>query len=84
MSRRSVGQRSGDPRKGALGQDVLDDIVRRVVEIAEPERIILFGSAAREEMGPHSDVDLLIVKANVHRRRLAGDITRISTASERL
>lgn len=45
-----------------------------MVEIAAPDRIILFGSAARDEMGPHSDVDLLIVKNNVHRRRLAGDI----------
>ena len=45
-----------------LNQKTLDDIIRRVVEIAEPERIILFGSAARGEMGRHSDVDLLIVK----------------------
>lgn len=45
-----------------LDQETLDDIIRRVVEIAEPERIILFGSAARGEMNRHSDVDLLIVK----------------------
>ena len=50
---------------------VLDEIVRRIVQVAQPEKIILFGSAARGEMGPHSDVDLLVVKANVHRRRLA-------------
>lgn len=45
-----------------LEQSTLDEIIRRVVEVADPERIILFGSAARGEMGPHSDVDLLIVK----------------------
>ena len=45
-----------------LDQETLDDIIRRVVETAEPERIILFGSAARGEMNRHSDVDLLIVK----------------------
>ena len=45
-----------------LDRATLDDIIRRVVEIAEPERIILFGSAARGEMNRHSDVDLLIVK----------------------
>ena len=45
-----------------LDQAALDDIIRRVVEIAEPERIILFGSAARGEMNRYSDVDLLIVK----------------------
>ena len=45
-----------------LDQETLDDIIRRVVETAKPERIILFGSAARGEMNRHSDVDLLIVK----------------------
>jgi len=52
-------------------QEVLDEIVRRIVEVAQPERIILFGSASREEMGPNSDLDLLVVKSGVHRRRLA-------------
>ncbi len=52
--------------------DLLAEVVRRVVEAASPDRIILFGSAARGEAGPHSDVDLLVVKAGVtHRRRLA-------------
>jgi uncharacterized protein len=50
---------------------VLNEIVRRIVSVAQPEKIILFGSAARGEMEPHSDIDLLIVKANAHRRRLA-------------
>lgn len=42
---------------------VLDEIVRQIVAIAQPQQIILFGSAARGEMGPHSDIDLLVVKA---------------------
>jgi predicted nucleotidyltransferase len=42
-------------------ESVLKDVVRRVVEAVHPLRIILFGSAARGEMGPHSDLDLLIV-----------------------
>ncbi len=46
----------------SLDADVLDEIVRRIVDVAQPEKIILFGSAARGEMGPHSDVDLLVVK----------------------
>lgn len=45
-----------------LDAEVLDEIVRRIVDVAQPEKIVLFGSAARGEMGPHSDVDLLIVK----------------------
>ncbi|MBA2670202.1 MAG: nucleotidyltransferase domain-containing protein [Gemmatimonadetes bacterium] len=55
-----------------LAPAMLDEIVRRVVEIAQPERIILFGSAARGEMGPHSDVDLLVVKAGEYRKRELG------------
>ena len=40
---------------------ILADIVRRVVQAANPERIVLFGSAARCEMGPDSDYDLLVI-----------------------
>lgn len=43
----------------------LREIVRRIVETAQPEKIILFGSAARGTMGPDSDIDLLIVKDGV-------------------
>ncbi len=41
---------------------VLDEIVRRIVEVAQPERIVLFGSAARGQVGPNSDLDLLVIK----------------------
>jgi predicted nucleotidyltransferase len=47
---------------------LLDEIVRRVVEVAHPDRIILFGSAARGEMGPDSDIDLLVVKSGAFNR----------------
>ncbi len=40
---------------------VLAEIVRRLVEAYQPERIYLFGSRARGEAGPDSDYDLLIV-----------------------
>lgn len=52
------------------------DIIERIVEVADPERIILFGSAARGEAGPHSDLDLLVVKEGVHRRKCAQKIYR--------
>ena len=42
--------------------DRLPEVIRRIVEVAEPERIILFGSAARDACGPNSDLDLLIIK----------------------
>lgn len=58
-----------------VDQALLDEIVRRVVEVAHPDRIILFGSAARGKMGPDSDLDLLVIKSGVtHRRRLAQEI----------
>ncbi len=53
----------------------LDEIIRRIVRGAAPERIILFGSFARGEAGPNSDLDLLIVKAGeVHRGHLTEEI----------
>ena len=56
---------------------VIDDLVRRIVEIVNPLRIILFGSAARGEMGPHSDLDVLVVMPDgVHRGKTAQDIYR--------
>lgn len=58
-----------------LNPSTLDAIIRRIVLVAQLERIILFGSAARGQMGPHSDVDLLVVKAgDFDRSRLLGNI----------
>ena len=45
-----------------LTEETLQEIIRRVVEVAHPERIILFGSAARGDMDSNSDVDLLVIK----------------------
>ena len=45
----------------AVDQSVIDELVRRIVEAVHPLRIILFGSAARGEMGPHSDIDVMVV-----------------------
>ena len=41
---------------------ILADIIKRVVEAAAPEKIVLFGSAARGTMGLTSDLDLLVIK----------------------
>lgn len=58
-----------------LTEETLQEIIRRVVEVAHPERIILFGSAARGEMDSNSDVDLLVVKSGkFDYRHLVGDI----------
>ena len=52
-----------DELREPVKQELLDEIIRRVVEVADPDKIILFGSAARGRMGPNSDLDLLVVKA---------------------
>ena len=41
--------------------DLVDAIVRRIVDGFNPERVILFGSVARGDADEHSDVDLLVV-----------------------
>jgi predicted nucleotidyltransferase len=40
---------------------VLAEIVRRLVDLYRPERIYLFGSAARGDAGPDSDYDFMVV-----------------------
>jgi len=44
-------------------KEILDEIVSRIVNVAHPDKIILFGSAARGEIGSNSDIDLLVVKS---------------------
>jgi len=39
----------------------LEEIVRRIVEGWHPDRIILFGSRARQDARPESDYDLLVI-----------------------
>ncbi|MBI2924942.1 MAG: nucleotidyltransferase domain-containing protein [Verrucomicrobia bacterium] len=62
-------------KTGALAE-VLAEVVRRIVSIAQPDQIILFGSAARGETHADSDLDLVVIKAGAHRRELAGKIYR--------
>ena len=42
-------------------QEAIEEITRRLVEYFQPERIYLFGSAARGDEGPDSDFDFLVV-----------------------
>jgi len=57
-----------------VDQSVLEDMVHRLVEAIDPDRIILFGSRARGDMQSDSDVDLLVIKPSLdppHRRVIA-------------
>jgi predicted nucleotidyltransferase len=60
-----------------LNEDILTETVRRIVNSVQPKKIVLFGSAVRGEMGPDSDIDLLIViPSGGHRRKTAQTIYR--------
>ncbi len=65
-------------RQGEQGRKIdqrLSEVIERIVEVAQPEKIILFGSAARGKMGRNSDLDLLVVKSgDYHKGRLTGEI----------
>jgi uncharacterized protein len=52
--------------------DLIDEAARRIAEAAPGARVILFGSHARGEAGPDSDVDLLVVEPRVedHHREI--------------
>ena len=56
-------------------------VVQRLAEVLHPERIYVFGSQARGEATPDSDIDLLIVvaQANEPAHRLAQAAYRIAT-----
>jgi predicted nucleotidyltransferase len=61
--------------KKTLSDEKFQEIIRRIVKVAQPDRIILFGSAARGEMGHSSDVDLLVIKrGQFHHSRLTAEI----------
>ncbi len=50
------------PQTTAENDRLISDILRRVVETVQPERVILFGSRARGDARPDSDFDLLVIK----------------------
>lgn len=55
-----------------ISQEVIDEVVKRLVEGLDPERIILFGSYAYGQPDAGSDLDLVIVvdesRESPHRR----------------
>ncbi len=57
-----------------LDKDQMETIISRIVKIAQPEKIIVFGSTARDDRHPSSDLDLLVIKSGAHRRKLAQKI----------
>ncbi len=46
---------------GVRHDDIIADMVRRIVDRTSPEKVILYGSCARGEAGRYSDIDMLVV-----------------------
>jgi predicted nucleotidyltransferase len=56
---------------------LLDELVRRIVESVHPLQITLFGSAARGEMGPNRELDVLVAMPKGCDRLGAHSILRV-------
>jgi predicted nucleotidyltransferase len=48
---------------------LMHEVVKRILAVSKPERIILFGSAATGRATKGSDIDLLVLKRDVARPR---------------
>lgn len=51
----------------------IQNIAGQIITKYKPQKVILFGSAARGQFGPDSDLDFLVIKnnvpqSNIHRR----------------
>lgn len=58
-------------------EETLRTIVKIIVEAADPDKIILFGSRSRKGWSHDSDYDILVIKEGVeHRRKLTQEIYR--------
>ena len=58
-------------------ENIIKQAIKRILEVVQPKRIILFGSAARGKIHANSDIDLLVViPSGMHRRNTAQKIYR--------
>ena len=65
------------PRSVMVEESTLNEVVRRLVDGFNPDRVILFGSQARGAADAHSDVDVLVVcPVQSNRRKLMVDMDR--------
>ena len=65
-----------------IDESLKQEIVRRILSVSSPDRIILFGSAATGNMTRDSDIDLLVVDRAptggiADRLRLRGSLRRL-------
>jgi predicted nucleotidyltransferase len=65
-----------------IDEQTLQQIVKRIVAVAQPKRVILFGSYGRGDAAEDSDLDLIVIERHVDNRgeemvRLRGAVGRI-------
>lgn len=65
---------------GMTLREALPSVVAEVVEACDPVEIILFGSVARGDEGPDSDIDLLVVFDRLDRADRRGRMREIRGA----
>ena len=65
-----------------ISEDTIAQAVARLVEAANPEQIVLFGSYARGDARADSDLDFLVVESEVTDR--AREMVRLSRALRHL
>ncbi len=59
------------------------EIVEQIVRVSDPERVVLFGSVARGDDGPDSDIDIMVVLRSIdysERRELGARIRHVTPA----
>lgn len=58
--------------------ELIQEITQRIVEHFDPQRIVLFGSWARGEAQPHSDIDLFIeMESDLPRPKRAVEVSEL-------
>ena len=61
--RQPAGRPSSCAGMEPVTEELLDRMVRLIVNAVDPEKVILFGSQSRGDATPQSDVDLVVIEA---------------------
>ncbi|WP_456426484.1 nucleotidyltransferase domain-containing protein [Rhodocaloribacter sp.] len=65
------------PNRPSSRTTALEDLLRQIVDLVHPLRVYVFGSVARGQAGPESDIDFLVVMPEgTPRRRTAQHLYR--------